>query len=341
MMNGFGAYPGDGFESRGGGGGGGGLRTAAVGGAAGMMEQRRRQQQQQQQLQLLQQQHQQATPEYGLGFGGGSEGSAFDRGYNDHHRGIDSGGMDNFGGGGYDNRGGIDPYGADDRYGGDDRYYDDRYSDDRYDDRGGAGNFDHRSRLQGLGPPPPRHEERGSPTRFGGGGAFDDVGYGSTRNRSMPQPQASYENNTTTTRSVREFGGASMMMQERNARQQGGGGLYGGGGGGGGGDRRPEPVSFGNDNFQDPLDKDKPSLGMGGGGSGVTKPGVQFCSSHDAVSAKIAAFDGKGGPAAHQPQIEIAPGIMARLRGAKETWECGTCLSVWSCAMATTESRYK
>mmetsp|Transcript_388 Transcript_388/g.842 ORF Transcript_388/g.842 Transcript_388/m.842 type:complete len:306 (+) Transcript_388:1073-1990(+) len=142
--------------------------------------------------------------------------------------------MDNFGGGGYDNRGGIDPYGADDRYGGDDRYYDDRYSDDRYDDRGGAGNFDHRSRLQGLGPPPPRHEERGSPTRFGGGGAFDDVGYGSTRNRSMPQPQASYENNTTTTRSVREFGGASMMMQERNARQQGGGGLYGGGGGGGG-----------------------------------------------------------------------------------------------------------
>ncbi|HSH05400.1 MAG TPA: hypothetical protein VLL52_22990, partial [Anaerolineae bacterium] len=109
-----------------------------------------------------------------------------------------------------------------------------------------------------------------------------------------------------------------MMMQERNSRQQvGGGGLYDG-------DRRSESVSFGNDNVQDPLDKDKSSLG--GGGGGATKPGVQFCSSHDAVSAKIAAFDGKGGPTAHQPQIEIAPGIMARLRGAKETWECGTCV---------------
>ena len=40
------------------------------------------------------------------------------------------------------------------------------------------------------------------------------------------------------------------------------------------------------------------------------------------MSAKIAAFDGKGGPTAPSaPQIEIAPGITARLRGAKETWE--------------------
>ena len=55
---------------------------------------------------------------------------------------------------------------------------------------------------------------------------------------------------------------------------------------------------------------------------GGTRPGDQFCSSHDAVSAKIAAFDGKGGMgAAAAPQIEIAPGLSTRLRGAKETWE--------------------
>ena len=47
--------------------------------------------------------------------------------------------------------------------------------------------------------------------------------------------------------------------------------------------------------------------------------GAQFESSMDAVSAKIAAFDGKG-PAV-SPLIEIAPGLTTRLRGAKETWE--------------------
>lgn len=184
------------------------------------------------------------------------------------------------------------------------------------DDRGG--NFDHRSRL-GY---PPHHEndhdeDNRGPTRFGG--VYEDgFGGGSTRNR-LPQPQPSYD--------ARTFGGASMMMQERTARQQGGNGSDSGlyGNGGAGGDGRGEPVSFGCDNFQDPLDKDRPPpQHPHDDGGGATKPGVQFCSSHDAVSAKIAASDGKGGvPAAHHPQIEIAPGIMARLRGAKETWECG------------------
>ena len=62
-----------------------------------------------------------------------------------------------------------------------------------------------------------------------------------------------------------------------------------------------------------------PPQGKDNGNGNGTRPGVQFCSSHDAVSAKIAAFDGNNPAAA--PQIEIAPGLMARLRGAKETWE--------------------
>ena len=319
-MNGFGTYASDGFvEDRG------GLRTH--GGAAGdMMERRRRQQQQRQR-----------SNENGLGFGA-TEGSAFDRGYDHHPRGGGGGGdMDSFefgaGGGGYDPRGGIDPY-EDDRY--EDRsgstnhdpYGVDR---DRNQGRGYAGNFDHRSRL-GFAPVV---EERGPPHRFDDGGG----GYGSTTTRGRSQGPSPYEDDDppSSWRS-REFGGAGAMMQERHARQQQqqqqrqGGSLHGGGGiGGGGVDRRPEPLSFGNYNFHqdDPLDRDKPALGMGGGGlgGGGTKPGVQFCTSHDAVSAKIVAFDGKGVPmAAHQhPQIEIAPGIMARLRGAKETWECGTC----------------
>lgn len=61
----------------------------------------------------------------------------------------------------------------------------------------------------------------------------------------------------------------------------------------------------------------------------VSKPGVSFCSAHDAVSAKIAAFgggpsSGKGpsGGAEGENRIMIAPGVTARLRGAKETWAC-------------------
>lgn len=43
-----------------------------------------------------------------------------------------------------------------------------------------------------------------------------------------------------------------------------------------------------------------------------SRPGAQHCS-HDDISRKVAAFD-------NPRQIEIAPGLSARLRGAHETW---------------------
>ena len=76
---------------------------------------------------------------------------------------------------------------------------------------------------------------------------------------------------------------------------------------------------------QDPLRKEhdalcklKPAmLTSKSSNAAPTKPGAQFCSSHDAVSAKIAEFERP-----QESRIEIAPGITARLRGAKETLRC-------------------
>jgi hypothetical protein len=76
-------------------------------------------------------------------------------------------------------------------------------------------------------------------------------------------------------------------------------------------------TDFGSDHFEDPLgiqEKLKPPPPA----SGESKPGAHFCMSHDEVSSKIAAFENP----AKEAKIEIMPGVLARLRGAKETWKC-------------------
>lgn len=79
-----------------------------------------------------------------------------------------------------------------------------------------------------------------------------------------------------------------------------------------------EPASFGDEK------PDLDPLGMERSTKEDCKPGA-FSASHDAVSAKIAAFDGKSDgnmSRFNEARIEIAPGHFARLRGAQETWNC-------------------
>ena len=57
------------------------------------------------------------------------------------------------------------------------------------------------------------------------------------------------------------------------------------------------------------------------------KPGARFCTSkEEAVAAKNEAYGGSCGPTTKGDldalRVEIAPGVTARLRGSKETFEC-------------------
>ena len=115
----------------------------------------------------------------------------------------------------------------------------------------------------------------------------------------------SYTNENELLGRHRETAGRSLMERSLRQRRQEQASLY-----------CEDAPSFGSDNFQDPLNKQlktPPSIQQR-----EDKPGVQFCSSHDEISAKIAAFDNP----VQEPRIEIAPGITARLRGAKETYAC-------------------
>ena len=192
-------------------------------------------------------------------------------------------------------------------------------------DHGGGGDL-RRSRLASA--------DRGRGGGFGGGGfgggmsdfhAYNNGGGGHARSGSL------YGGDDV---DPRHYGGGG---DDYGAEYYGGRGShfsedprYGGRGGG-----RPHPHDFHGGGLMlppddgtsfysndDSLDSSSSSLKTPPPSSPTpegSRPGVQFCSSHAAVSAKIAAFDGKNPAAA--PQIEIAPGLTARLRGAKETWE--------------------
>ena len=79
-----------------------------------------------------------------------------------------------------------------------------------------------------------------------------------------------------------------------------------------------EPVGFANDrNADDPLQKQPCSFPQLNAPS--AKPGVCFFTTYDALVEKVAGFRK---PEPECTRVEVAPGIKARLRGAKETMEC-------------------
>lgn len=98
--------------------------------------------------------------------------------------------------------------------------------------------------------------------------------------------------------------------------------------------RSISPDSLGNGSDSDPLNGPSPQLtttkaptkSVPGafsspppGAYSNSSPGA-FSSTHDAISHKIAAFDNASVASRQAARIEIAPGMMARLRGADETW---------------------
>lgn len=80
-----------------------------------------------------------------------------------------------------------------------------------------------------------------------------------------------------------------------------------------------EPVGFANDrnNVGDPLQKQPCTFPQPN--APPAKPGARFYTTHDALTDKVAGFRK---PEPECTRIEVAPGITARLRGAKETMKC-------------------
>lgn len=168
---------------------------------------------------------------------------------------------------------------------------------DDYHGRGGGGFDDYHGRQDHHRDHHDDFHGRGSYDRFGGGGGRGHESASHARNNHR-----------------REQGGGGGGFQHHER----------------GGFRPPNtlhedaPTSFGDNSLdEDPLGMLRPIKDT----KEDSKPGA-FSAHHDAVSAKIAAFDGKSDGSMgrfHQPEearIEIAPGHFARLRGAKETWKC-------------------
>lgn len=165
---------------------------------------------------------------------------------------------------------------------------------------------------------------RASRSRFGGGG--DAAAAASPRQSSSLLLGGEHPSDARNAARNSMCGGGGQFYHEPRPTEQQRLSAFLGGAPPGVLPRSISPDSFGEGpapTLRDPLHGDPPQIvkkppppSLPGAFAATSTPGA-FASAHDAVSQKVAQCDNQ---MLRDTPIEIAPGITARLRGAKETW---------------------